>query len=128
MAEAVAQGQRAFVISKNLRRRHLDASQRAMVAARLATLSQGRPSTKTGKFASLSQPQAADSLNVSERSVRNAKEVLDDGVEELVEAVDRGEIAVSKAAEIAKLDDDEQRTAIVNRTSFTGNNQWFTPS
>jgi ParB-like chromosome segregation protein Spo0J len=90
---------RDFVIDANLRRRHLDASQRAMIAAKLATLGDGQ--RQIGKFADVpTQPEAAERLNVSERSVRDARRVLDHGEPELVQAVERGEVAVSKAAKI----------------------------
>lgn len=91
----------AYVIDVNLRRRHLDASQRAMLAARIANLSEGRP-TVTAQNCAVSQPQAAAMANVSRRSVQLAKAVLDSGDRELVDAVERGEMPVSKAAKIAK--------------------------
>lgn len=66
-----------------------------MVAAKIATLAQGRP----GKAANLpvlpTQPEAAALLNVSERTVRHAREVQERAAPELVEKVERGEIAVS---------------------------------
>jgi hypothetical protein len=86
-----------FVTSKNLIRRHLDESQRAMVAAKLATLTHG------GDRANLplevpTQAQAADLLNVSERSVRDARKVLDHGTPDQVQDVEAGKVAVSAAA------------------------------
>ncbi len=98
-----------LVISLNLHRRHLTESQRAMVATRLATLPQGRPTDKPANLpvfqtaSSFTQEQAAETLNVSERLVRQARQVQATGVPELVEAVDSGELAVSTAARIAQL-------------------------
>jgi len=103
----------AFVISKNLKRRHLNESQRAMVAARLANLPAHRPAAQD-KSANLptSQPTAAHKLNVSDRLVRSAKAVQDHGGPELVRAVDQGKLAVSVAAQAARLDPAEQRKVV----------------
>lgn len=126
----------AYVLSKNLTRRHLNESQRAMVAAKLATLSQGRPAEKPANLPvliegdgdgvqdanlhpepqvpGLAQADAAKTLNVSERSVRTAKTVLVHGAPELQRAVEAGEVSVSAAADLASLPADAQ-TEIVAR-------------
>jgi ParB-like chromosome segregation protein Spo0J len=101
----------AFVISKNLQRRHLDESQRAMVAARLATLKQGAR-TDLAEISAMSQPQAAAALNVSRGSVQHATKVIDRGAVELVTAVERGEVSVSAAAEVATQSMEEQRDIV----------------
>ena len=86
----------AFVLSLNLHRRHLDESQRAMVAARLANLKDGQRAASIE--AAASQGRVAKLLNVSRSGVQRAREVIDKGAPELIQAVDRGAIPVSVAA------------------------------
>src|SRR6516165_10348939 len=91
-----------YVISKNLHRRHLNESQRAMVADRLATMAQGAR-TDLSPTGEKSQAQAAELLNVGKRSVERAREVREHGVPELQAAVERGEVKVYVAADIASM-------------------------
>src|SRR5262249_32152266 len=103
----------SYVISINLRRRHLDESQRAVVAAKLATLKDGqRKSASPIGEPALSQAEAADLLNVGKRSVERAREALAQGPPELVQAVERGDVSVSAAAEVATLPGPEQREVL----------------
>jgi N6-adenosine-specific RNA methylase IME4 len=100
----------AYVVSLNLRRRHLDESQRAMVAAKLATLKRG--DNQHSPIGETSQARAADLLNVGKRSVERAAEVREHGAPELVRAVERGEASVSAAADVATLPENEQREIV----------------
>ena len=101
-----------FVISHNLHRRHLDESQRGMVAAALANMKQG---TRTdlpsidGKSASVAMREAGEMLNVGESTVTRAKKIRKLGSPELVAAVESGEVTVGAAYKVAELDQDEQR-------------------
>ncbi len=96
-----------FVISRNLHRRHLTTSQRAMIAAKLMNLKHGgqRGDKKQGANlppGSVSSAAAAGMLNVSQRSVKTARAVRDHAKPEIVEAVERGKMSVTAAARKAK--------------------------
>jgi hypothetical protein len=87
-----------LVVSRNLRRRHLDTSQRAMVATTLANMRQGErtdlePSANLQK---VSQEQAAALMNVSPRIVADAK-VIADQSPELADRVAKGKLTVNAA-------------------------------
>lgn len=104
----------SFVISLNLHRRHLNESQRAAVAAKLANLSHGQRAdhARAANLPVVAQAQAAEMLNVSERTVRAAAKVIHEGDEALVKAVERGDVAVSSAAKVAQLPKEEQREIV----------------
>jgi ParB-like chromosome segregation protein Spo0J len=91
----------SYVVSLNLHRRHLSESQRAMVAAKLATLKRG--DNQHSPIGETSQARAAQLLNVGKRSVERAAEVRDHGAAELVQAVERGDVSVTAAADVATL-------------------------
>jgi N6-adenosine-specific RNA methylase IME4/ParB-like chromosome segregation protein Spo0J len=103
----------AFVISMNVTRRHLDESQRSLIASRLANMRQGertdlQPSANLRK---VSQAEAAKRLNVSERSVTSAALVENKASPDLVHAVEQGKIAINLAAKLATASEAVQRQA-----------------
>lgn len=102
----------SHVISLNIHRRHLDESQRAMVGAKIANLQNGgdRLTEQSANLqsGSVTRKQAANLMQVSERSVNKAKKVQKEGADELIEAVDKGEVSVSAAANIIDLPKKEQ--------------------
>lgn len=93
----------AFVVSRNLHRRHLDASQRAMIASKIANMCR-EDTLKRGPVASKeasekkSESEAAKMLNVSRSSVQRARKVREHGSPELVAKVEAGELSVNAAA------------------------------
>lgn len=111
----------AYVLSTNLHRRHLTESQRAAVAAKLANMKPGgtganQHQSKEANLPSdpgqVSLAQAADMLNVSRRSVVDAKRVIDHGAPGLMEAIEKGDAAVSAAAAVATLPEHEQAETV----------------
>jgi len=99
----------SYVVSLNLRRRHLSESQRAMVAAKLATLKDGQ---RADLVEGLPIGRASEMLNVGERSVARAREVQEHGAPELIHAVEQGSVSVSAAADVATLPAQEQREIV----------------
>jgi len=110
----------AFIVSLNLFRRHLTDGQRAMIAEKLATMGHGgdRRSDQDAnlRLENLKLPlkAAAAMMNVSERSVQSARVVRDHGAPELIDAVQTGRMAVSAAAEVARLPHEQQRAVIAD--------------
>ena len=91
----------AYVISLNLRRRHLNESQRAMVAAKVETIHQGRP--KKDANLHVLRSDVAKMLNVSPRSVASAHSVMIRANDRIIKAVEQGELSVSSAADVSTL-------------------------
>ena len=96
-----------FVISANLRRRHLTDSQRAAIAAEIATLKRGDPAN----LRSLTQAQAAKLMNVSERSVHTEVKVKE-ADPELHQQVKAGKASVHAAKQISRLPERSRQSAI----------------
>ncbi|HVK14425.1 MAG TPA: hypothetical protein VM597_37145 [Gemmataceae bacterium] len=96
----------AYVISRNLHRRHMDEGQRALAAARAANLQQGQKTVREAVT------ETAESFKVSERLVYAAKAIEDKAAPELADAVAKGEVTVSAAAEVAKLPKAKQKKIV----------------
>jgi phage N-6-adenine-methyltransferase len=155
----------AFVISHNLHRRHLTESQRASIAARVANMPRGtnRFADRSANLQTYNEPQlslseqasprppmtstadAARMLNVSPRSVADARKVHEYAPPEISQAVDEGRMSVSLASKVADLPDEAKaeivfaepehqreiaREAVkkAHVANNSGNNEWYTPA
>lgn len=119
-----------WVVSKNLKRRHLKEGDRARIAAKIATLKLGdnqhtqaapigaplldlvgeAPATAVEPKTSVSQTEAADMMNVGRRSVQRAAVFEEKAADELKTAYEQGKVSISTAAEIAEaLPPEEQK-------------------
>lgn len=88
-----------FVVSLNLKRRHLSEAQRAAIAARLAGLAHGSNQHRersTDRSSSLSDQQAAKLLHVGVASVRRAKRVQREAPE-VLDKIQRGDLSLRAA-------------------------------
>ena len=118
-----------YVLARNADRRHLDKSQRAVIASKLSGgSSPGRPSSGENncvKMRSFSQTEAAKLLSVSRSMLTLATRVLaEDGpaVPELREKVERGQVQVTDAARALDQPPEVQRRAVALVTSGQAKN------
>lgn len=102
-----------YVISANLHRRHLNTAQRAMVAARIATLRKGQKPDPRKRGST--QVAASKLLRVGKNVVGKARVIQERGVPELLERVNNGHISVEPAEQIARLAPEDQRIELARR-------------
>jgi N6-adenosine-specific RNA methylase IME4 len=100
-----------YVIAMNVQRRHLDETQRAMVAARLPGFAHGgvRRSDQAADLPLVPQAMKARTFNVSERTIRDAVAVRAHAIPSIVQACELGRMAVSQAARAARLPEARQQ-------------------
>ena len=101
----------AFVVSRNMFRRHLTLEQRSLSAAKLATLRPG--DNQHAPIGATSQEKAAKMFGVSRGSVQAARVILDKGSPELIATVESGAASLTAAETVArKRPKDEQVAAL----------------
>lgn len=110
----------AWVISKNAKRRSLNASQRAMAVAECQQWAPvGANQHSTGGSAPGAHPatslQMAEQAGVSPRTVKQAKAVITSASPEVKAAVKAGTVSVKKAAAVSSLPQEKQAAALAEK-------------
>lgn len=139
----------AFVVSLNLHRRHLDESQRAKVAAKLANMKVGGKEANSANLQNcepVSQSRAAELLNVGTRTVAAAAKVERESPE-VFEQIGTGGLSVNLASQVSELPPEEKQAVVAkivespaeakviareavkaHVANNSGNNEWYTPA
>lgn len=130
----------AYVLSLNMHRRHLTETQKSLVAAKAeevykAKAKQRQRGGQGGVLLKENLPeatgqardQAGAAVGVSGKSVDYASAVLKNGSPKLVEACEKGQVAISSAAKLAELPKKKQ-DAIIEAGKKSGNVKKFVAS
>jgi ParB-like chromosome segregation protein Spo0J len=96
-----------FALDRNLRRRHLNESQQALILTKEATLRKGRPAKNTAQ-AAFTQADLAAKFGISTDTLQRARLVLNNAEPEIIAAVYAGSMTVKTAAAIAKKPREQQ--------------------
>ncbi len=91
-----------FVGCRNVMRRHLTASQRAMVLARMLE------AKRNGEVTTFDVQEAAKANKSTVKMLFNARRVLNSGDDNLVDLVDRGEVRLDAAVEKIRADEPDK--------------------
>jgi len=100
-------GALALIVSANVKRRHLNASQLAMAAARISSYRSGANQHTEG----VSIETASEIVGAKVASTKRARKVIEQGSKPLQKAVESGEVPVSRAAAVIDLPKPEQLAA-----------------
>lgn len=120
-----------YVLTANLHRRHLTPSQRGIVAGKIANMGVGRPRKEIVQNCTISKNEdngsnppendgneggmtlddAAESLDVSRRTVATAKSVIAGAAPELVAAVEAGDVTLGLAKKLIDECPDKRKQA-----------------
>lgn len=116
-----------FIVSVNIKRRHLTASQKAMVVAKILDLPRGNPKLKSAKTPTNPKSaqnaelktvhRAAEEIDVSPRTIGQAKQVLREATNETVEKVEQGKKSLAAAVKEIK-QTKEQKEKHLDKTGY----------
>ncbi|MGI0522130.1 ParB N-terminal domain-containing protein [Microbacterium maritypicum] len=122
---------RALVMSLNVHRRHLSASQRALAAGALARRRRGGTSgVPAGMPVAPTQAEAARTAGISERLVRDGAAVISHADEAVIQAVASGDLSVTAAAATirARRTDRQAAAALyLSHRRSSASDSWLTP-
>lgn len=110
---------RSFVLAQNKARRHITAAQLIAAASKIYEWKPLGANQHTERGSALSadpqssSKQLAETLGVGVRSVEQFRAVQRNAAPEVVQAVERGDVGLPKAAAIAKLPKEQQAAALV---------------
>ena len=108
-----------FVLAKNLHRRMMTTQQKAIAATRFANMKRGdnqyfsqsgSANLQNHNGECISQKDAAKKFGVSVRTVQNVKKVLDSNNEEMIRAIEAGEMSVSAAAKKLRYENENEKS------------------